>query len=87
MPGVKGKSGGARIGSGRKSKDEELLVIERLTPLDDVAFESIKRGVEKGDFQFIKMFMEYRFGKPKEKHEVDHKGGINLIFKKADAGC
>lgn len=58
--------GGYRDGAGRKGKSEESKLIEKLSPLDDVAFEKLKEGVEKGDFQYIKMFMEYRFGKPRQ---------------------
>lgn len=68
--------GGKREGAGRKSKADELALIERLSPLDDVAVKQLEKGVKKGDFQFIKMFFEYRFGKPKEK--VEHSGGLQI---------
>lgn len=58
--------GGKREGAGRKPKVEETKLIERLSPLDDMAFEALRKGVEKGDYAFVKMFMEYRYGKPKE---------------------
>lgn len=58
--------GGKREGAGRKAKADETKLIERLSPLDDIAFDALQRGVEKGDFAFVKMFMEYRYGKPKE---------------------
>jgi hypothetical protein len=52
-------------GQGRKPKSSELELIERLSPLDDHALESLKNGVLRGDFNFIKLFFEYRYGKPK----------------------
>lgn len=58
--------GGARPGAGRKPKAEEIELIEKLSPMDETALEKLREGVSNGDFAFIKLFMEYRFGKPKE---------------------
>lgn len=62
-------NGGAREGAGRKPKADEVQLIERLSPMDDEAFEKLREGVSAGDFQFIKLFMEYRYGKPKQQIE------------------
>jgi len=59
-------NGGRREGAGRKPKADELALVERLSPLDDIAFAELQKGVKSGDFQFIKLFMEYRFGRPKQ---------------------
>jgi hypothetical protein len=56
--------------SGRKSKTDEIQMIERLSPLDAVAFEKLKEGIEAGDFNYIKLFFNYRFGKPKQIQEI-----------------
>lgn len=56
--------------AGRKSKSEELQLIERLTPLEATAFQKLKIGIESGDFKFIKLFYEYYYGKPKETKDV-----------------
>lgn len=72
------KNGGARPGSGRKPKADELQLIEKLSPLDDIAFKALQAGVENGEFQFIKLFMEYRYGKPKEK--VEHSGELSVLW-------
>jgi hypothetical protein len=69
----RGKHGGAREGAGRKPKADEIKLLERLSPMDDVAFEKLKEGVSAGDFQFIRLFMEYRYGKPKQQIEQDIK--------------
>lgn len=72
--------GGKRIGSGRKPKAEEVELIERLSPLDDIAFKALQQGVKAGEFQYVKMFMEYRYGKPKEKVDVTTDGDkLNTI--------
>lgn len=62
------KKGGFRAGAGRKPKAEEIELIERLSPLDEVAFSALEQGVKSGEFAFIKLFFEYRYGKPKQ-HE------------------
>ena len=63
--------GGARLNSGRKPKIEELAMIEKLSPLDELAFEKLKQGIEQNKFQYLKLFMSYRWGRPKEVKEVD----------------
>lgn len=66
-------NGGARANAGRKPKVDELQLIEKLSPLDDTAFSELHKGVKAGDFQFIKLFMEYRFGKPKQVMDLNAK--------------
>jgi hypothetical protein len=61
-----GKNGGARAGAGRKSKAEELSLIERLTPMQDIALAALEKGVKACEFPYIKLYMEYMYGKPKE---------------------
>ena len=56
--------------SGRKSKTDEIQMIERLSPLDEIAFEQLTKGIEAGDFNYIKLFFNYRFGKPKQIQEI-----------------
>lgn len=73
------KHGGKRENSGRKSKASELELIEKLSPLDKDAFDAIKKGVKNGEFNFIKLFMEYRFGKPKESLSFDDEVIIKLV--------
>jgi len=70
--------GGIRAGQGRKSKAEELKLIEKLSPLEDDAFEALKKGVKKGEFPFLKMYFEYYFGKPTENIDLDQTGQQTL---------
>jgi hypothetical protein len=58
--------GGTREGAGRKPKSDEIKLIEALSPLDEVAFNKLKEGVESGSFYHLKLFYEYRYGKPKQ---------------------
>ena len=59
--------GGKREGAGRPPKADEALLAEKLGPMDDIAFEALKAGIKKKAAWAIRMFMEYRFGKPKER--------------------
>jgi hypothetical protein len=57
---------GENRGQGRKPKSSEVELIERLSPMEDTALDALKAGIERGDFNFIKLFFEYRFGKAKQ---------------------
>ena len=63
MAGVKGRSG-------RKPQSENIEMIERLSPLDPIAFEELKKGVEKGEFKYVQLFFYYRFGKPRQAQDI-----------------
>ena len=62
------KRGGKREGAGRKPKADELKFIEKLdTHINqDEAIKVLKGLIKDGNFNAIKMYFEYRFGKPKE---------------------
>lgn len=66
--------GGFREGSGRKSKAEEVKLIEQLTPLAPAALEALKAGIAKGEFPFVKLFYEYYAGKPIDYVDVTSDG-------------
>jgi len=68
--------GGKRAGSGRKPKAEELQLIELLSPLDDIALKQLEKGVRSGDIQFIKLFMAYRYGQPKQTIDANLTGEL-----------
>ena len=63
--------GGARENAGRKPKSEELALIARLSPMDDLALKLLNDKLEEGDMAALKMFMEYRWSKPKQEVSVD----------------
>ena len=67
----KKQKGGFRENSGRKKKIEELAIIEKMSPLDDLAFERLKEGIEQNKFQYLKLWFSYRFGRPREVKEID----------------
>ena len=61
--------GGKREGAGRKPV--RLLLEDDLKQHDKKAIDKLIEGVNRGEFQYIKLFMEYRWGKPKQ--IIDHK--------------
>ena len=63
-------NGGARKGAGRKSKSEEQKLIEHLTPMNDMALESLQKGLEKKEQWAVKLFFEYFYGIPQQRVDV-----------------
>lgn len=55
---------------GRKSKSEEQKLCEKLSPLEDKAFNNLEKAIDEGQSWAIKMYFEYMYGKPTEKKEV-----------------
>ena len=71
--------GGKREGAGRKSKAEEQELVERLSPLDDDGFKALKNGLKDGQSWAVKLFLEYRYGKPKQSTDITTNGNdINI---------
>lgn len=62
--------GGKRIGSGRKTKEEEVKLIEKLTPLEPLAYAALKKGLEDGNFNCVQLFYGYYAGKPRESRDI-----------------
>jgi len=58
--------GGARPGAGRKSKAAEQNLIEKLTPIEPQALEALKNALINGEGWAVKLYMEYKFGRPKQ---------------------
>lgn len=64
------KNNGGHKTAGRKSKAEEVQLIERLTPLEPQAFDALKKGIENGDFKYVQLFYNYYAGKPRETKDI-----------------
>ena len=62
----------ARIGGlkSKRGKSIDVALIEKLTPLDEIAFEKLKQGIERGDFQYLKLYFSYKYGRPKAIKEM-----------------
>jgi len=72
--------GGKREGSGRKAKAEEIQLIEKLRPLEDLAFTALKEGLEKKDFKFVQLYYNYFAGKPKETKDITINEDVPLFI-------
>ena len=55
---------------GRKPKSEEVALIEKLTPLEPLAFEALQKGLEQKDFKYVQLFYNYYAGKPRETKDI-----------------
>ena len=66
------KRGGKREGAGRKSKSEEMQLVEMLNKhIDkDEAIIKLKGMIDEGDFKAIQLYMNYMYGKPKETKDI-----------------
>lgn len=64
--------GGARQGAGRKPKADEINKIEMMDSIAEPrkAWEALWNLVDKGDTKATQVWIDHRFGKPKE--QKDH---------------
>lgn len=75
--------GGKRENAGRKPKADEQTLIEKLSPMDALALKALQEALAKGEPWAVKLFMEYRFGKPSQHIEQNNTHTINN-FKLSD---
>lgn len=68
--------GGAREGAGRKSKAEEQSLIEKLTPLEPIAFKALTDALNEGKDWAVKLFFQYNYGMPKQ--VIDQNSNVNI---------
>jgi len=66
----KRKFNGGHTTAGRKSKSEEVKLLEKLGALDPLAFMALEKGLENGDFKFTQLFYNYYAGKPRETKDI-----------------
>lgn len=71
------RNNGGHKNAGRKSKAEELKLIEKLTPYEDKALSLLFKKIDEEDMTALKMFMEYMYGKPKQQQEVDLNASVD----------
>jgi len=57
--------------SGRKSKADEQLLMERLSVYDNKAFEILGKKIEEGEYWAVRLYFNYRFGKAKESQNIN----------------
>lgn len=67
----KRKNNGGHSNGGRKSKAEEQSLIEKLSPLEPIAFKALQTALYEGKDWAVKLFFNYNFGMPKQ--TIDNK--------------
>lgn len=73
------KRGGARPNAGRKRRMEEEEIIDKLQPMEHIAFAVLKRKIAEGDMKAIQIFMNYFIGLPTQKIENKIEGNLNQV--------
>ena len=76
---VKGKHGGPRPNSGRPKRMDEQAIIEKLTPMSEIAFKVLEQKIREGDMIAIKLYMSYFIGLPTQKIESKIEGQLNQL--------
>lgn len=76
MPDGRKNNGGHKT-AGRKSKADEQKLIERLSPLEDDAYKALKNALKQEQGWAIKLYFEYRYGKPKQTIDTNNTHTIN----------
>jgi hypothetical protein len=73
--------GGSRKGAGRPTKADEIKLIEKLDQLidKDSVVKKLNELITDGNFNALKLYFEYRYGKPKESVDITT-GGQSLAF-------
>ena len=69
---MENKRGGKREGAGRKSKAEEMQLIELLnTHIDkDSVILKLKQFIDEDNLKALEIYLAYMYGKPKETKDV-----------------
>ena len=62
--------GGKRPGAGRPPKAEEQKLIEKLSPLEPIAFKALEQALKDNEGWAVKLFFEYKYGKPHQQVDV-----------------
>lgn len=62
----KRKNNGGNVNAGRKSKAEEQKLIEKLSPLEPLAFKALTDALKEGRDWAVKLFFQYNYGMPKQ---------------------
>jgi hypothetical protein len=83
---MKKSNGGYRPGAGRKRKEEEQVLVEKLKPYEQEAFNALVKGLREGRDWAVKLFFSYRFGLPKQDIKLDGNMNYEIIDKVINNG-
>ena len=68
------KNNGGNKNAGRKSKADEIKLIEKLTPMAPLAYAALEEGLKNQDYRFVQLYFAYYAGKPKESKDITSQG-------------
>ncbi len=76
--------GGKRDGAGRKSKDQEQTLIEKLSPFEALAFTALENALNESKDWAVKLYFQYKYGMPKQvvDNNVNLKSDIENPFER-----
>lgn len=74
------KYNGGNKNAGRKSKADEQDLIEKLSPLEPLAFKALTEALKEGKDWAVKLFFQYNFGMPKQIIEQTNIGEVTKII-------
>ena len=60
------KHGGKRVGAGRKPKQEEQKLVEKLKPFEGDALRVLHQAIRSGEKWAVDLYMKYYYGLPKQ---------------------
>lgn len=66
----KRKFNGGNKNAGRKPKAEEQKLVEKLKPLEPLAYKALENGLKADQQWAVKLWFEYFNGKPKETKDI-----------------
>jgi hypothetical protein len=73
------RNNGGNKNAGRKPKAEEVKLIEKLTPLEPLAFKALTTALKEGKDWAVKLFFQYNYGMPKQIIEQTNIGEVTKI--------
>ena len=62
------------------SENKHISVIGDGAISAGMAFEALKDGIKQKDFRYVKLFHEYRYGKPKETKDINLDQDVPFII-------
>lgn len=77
MPDGRRNNGGHKT-AGRKPKAKEQELIEKLSPMEPLAMDALETALKRGHNWAVKLYMEYRYGKPKENININPDNDFNI---------
>ena len=73
------KHGGRRENAGRKRRMEEHQIIEKLDPMAELCFNTLRERIEAGDMKAVAIFLSYYIGLPTQKIESKIEATLNSV--------